>query len=94
MPKLSFSTLFSAAAVAATIAIVPSSAEHAYVRTSGSPAVTGRIEETADSAGLCDANVTQHSGYFKIEEQGKTNENVGVQLWGGGEGGEGGAYVS
>ena len=78
MSKLSFATLVcAAAAAAAAIAVVPASAEHSYVRTVGSPAVTGRIEETEKSAGLCDPNVTQHSGYFKIEEQGKTNQNVG-----------------
>ena len=79
MGKLSFSTLVSAAFAAATFAFAPASAEHSYTRTSGSPAVTCRLDETKSSnGGLCDANVTQHSGYFKIDEQGKTNQHVSL----------------
>ena len=33
------------------------------------------LTNNAGTGGLCDANVTQHSGYYKIDAANKTNEN-------------------
>jgi len=53
-------------------------ARHAYtkVTNNGTKPVVGYLEEkTLGAGGLCDANVTQHSGYFKIDEANKTNQH-------------------
>jgi len=64
--------------VVATVVAVD--AKHAYTKISkyGSTPVVGRLEETkvdAGKGGLCDPNVTQYSGYYKIDEEKKTNEH-------------------
>merc|ERR1712093_157299 len=42
----------------------------------GTMSVVGRLEEhQSGTNGLCDAKVTQHSGYFKIDAPKKTNEH-------------------
>merc|ERR1712166_535757 len=59
---------------------IATDAKHAYTRQTkaGTSAAVGWLEEKtveAGKGGLCDANVTQYSGYFKIDEVNKTNEN-------------------
>jgi hypothetical protein len=54
----------------ALLALSVVDARHAYnkVTKSGELPVVGYLEERSHTNGLCDANVTQHSGYFKIDE--------------------------
>ena len=36
----------------------------------------GHLEETrVEAGGLCDASVTQHSGYYKVNSPGSTDKN-------------------
>jgi len=66
-------------AVLCAILAVAIDAKHTYTKVSKSANITveGHLEETkveAGKGGLCDPNVTQYSGYFKIDEVNKTNQ--------------------
>jgi len=51
-------------------------ARHAWTSERNGHEVSGRLDgERTNSSGICDATVKQHSGYFKIDESGKTNQN-------------------
>ena len=60
------------------LAVVSVEARHTYTKTTkaGPMAVEGVLDEkNSGTGGVCDANVTQHSGYYQINGENKTNEH-------------------
>eukprot|EP00729_Bicosta_minor_P014982 gene14982-10299_t len=58
------------------VGIVGADARHTWTSERNGNKVDGRLAgERTNSSGLCDTTVKQKSGYFKIDEAGKTNQN-------------------